>query len=116
MITLFQAQTEKEKCILQLFRKLIQLRKKPSFQKGSLQFNIVNEEIFSFVRYLEGSDVTYLVALNVGKSVRSCDFSQTGIMGNVVLVSCEADRDFNEGERVDLTKVTLKPGDGLVLC
>ena len=67
------------------------------------------------MRHLEG-DTAYLVVLNVGKKVQSCDLSGEGVKGRVVLVSCNIDGDFNEGEIIDLKNVTLKPGDGIVIC
>lgn len=109
-------QTQKNATIstLQLFRRLVSLRQEPSFQKGSFRFSVINKEIFSFVRHLEG-DTAYLVVLNVGKKVQSCDLSGERVTGKVLLVSCNIDGGFNEGEIIKLKKVTLKPGDGIVL-
>ena len=110
--TYFQKQMEAADSTLQLFRKAITLRQHPSFLQGSMHFGLVDAEIFSFVRRHQNQTV-YLVAMNIGKQDRSCNFSKEGASGKVVLKSPGISH--QDGEVVGLKSLKLKPGHAIVL-
>ncbi|ELT95719.1 hypothetical protein CAPTEDRAFT_162322 [Capitella teleta] len=106
---------------LQLFHRLSRLRKEVSFQYGRLQYAIINANIFSFMRFAKDS-APYLVSMNFGSVESTDDYSvASGVaIGKVVAHARPNQSDkynpkIREGMKVGLEKLTLQPGEGVVV-
>jgi hypothetical protein len=106
---------------LQLFHRLARLRKEVSFQYGRIQYATINTNIFSFMRFAKDS-APYLVAINFGAETSTDDYSlASGVaIGKVVAharpnQSTEFNQQIREGMKVGLEKLTLHPGEGVVI-
>ena len=101
---------------LQLYRKLARLRKQETFLRGSMQYVVINDKVFSFVRHYRGHPA-YLAALNFGKESsvddHSCFLSSNHNQGSVEIVSGNSTA--REETTLDLKKLKLVPGEGLVI-
>ena len=107
--------------LLQVYHKLSILRKEPSVEKGGFKNVIINPNIYSFLRYIKES-VPFLVTVNVGKMPATHDYSTiTGVrLGKLVMFArgdenMEPPQTFTEGDNIELSQLTLYPGDALVL-
>ena len=101
---------------LQVYRKLARLRKQETFLRGSMQYVVINDNVFSFVRHYRGHPA-YLVALNFGKESsvddHSCFLGSNHNRGSVEIVS--GNSTVREETKLDLKKLKLAPGEGLVI-
>lgn len=112
---------QSERSSLKFYKKLVELRKRASFQRGSLTFSTVNDNVFSFVRDFE-TDRPYLVAMNVGIKPLADSYTVDSIdaavaKGNVVLSSRQrrTTSSEDEGASLMLKAIELRPGDVVVM-
>ncbi|KAK7097768.1 maltase 1-like [Littorina saxatilis] len=103
---------------LQLYAALAKLRQEPVFQKGEVLFSVTNDNVFSYVRQIPGSDASrYLIVLNLGQMSTKEDYSGSPVnsaRGVVVQATCSViDRIRNK--EVGLKDLELAPGDGMVI-
>ena len=120
----YQAQREDHTNLspIHLYGKLSRLRKETSFVIGEIQYALVNDHVFSFMRFAKNS-APYLIAVNVGTEASVCDFTLTaGVQyGKIVAyakpVGSKSVRNLSylEGKTIDIQQVTLHPGEGMVL-
>ncbi len=103
---------------VQLYRQLAKLRREASFQRGTMQFVRVTEDMLAFARHsarLPG----YVVLLNFGEAACRYDEKAVSIEGHSyttgVVVFVTADVDLRMGEKIKLNDITLNPGDGIVV-
>ena len=101
---------------LQVYRKLARLRKQETFLRGSMQYVVITDNVFSFVRHSRGHP-TYLVALNFGKESSVDDhsyfLSSNHNEGYVEIISGNSTA--REETKLNLKKLKLVPGEGLVI-
>lgn len=103
---------------LQIYQRLTRLRRERSFSSGRLQFSIVNDNVISFMRFSKDG-APYLVALNLGNSVTTDDYTlSAGVSyGKVVLYVSQLESSLStvrEGSKLNLAQLTLAPGEGVV--
>lgn len=115
-----QSQMNDERGIspVQVFHRLTRLRRERSFSVGQMQYAIVNDNVLSFMRYSKDS-APYLIALNLGSSESTDDYTlSAGVSrGKIVLAVSQQGSSLSavkEGSLVDLTRLTLRPGEGIV--
>ena len=112
--------------MLSLYKSLAKIRKlRPAFQTNTLQYAIVNENIFSVVRSPaadESRSPSYLVAINFGKSEASDWWLRQRTSDQWGCAKCWCGRGWNQfgewtrnGEHVDLKCVELESGEALVI-
>ncbi|XP_078001324.1 amino acid transporter heavy chain SLC3A1-like [Glandiceps talaboti] len=113
-----EAQSSDDKSVLSLFKALTSLRsgEERVFPVGSISYILVDDDIFSYIRESTLSGYNrYLVTINFGDSAREDDYFEQEeslpIEGEVV-VSSLMDRN---GKTVQLNKLFLDPGEGLVI-
>lgn len=112
---------------LNFYKRLAKLRHEIPFIKGDLDYAIVNEDIFSFIRFVNGA-TGYLVAANFGQAEKVENFRKykgkfppgqgfVPIKGYVVMNTHNDDihSEVKENTFVQLSKVSLRPGQGLVI-
>lgn len=103
---------------MKVFKKVLEVRKIPSFQHADIDFAVVDENFLSFVRKAEGRP-KYLVILNVSNDLNrqsTADFSRAPVgssKGEVVAMTGTVDVSF--GSVVDLTSISLTRGQGLII-
>ena len=102
---------------LQIYRQLARLRNEESFRRGSMQYVVITDEVFSFVRHFQGHR-TYIIAMNLGSKTSKDNYSviidgQQYEKATVELV-CGGFK-LNPGKDVDLLSIKLNPGEGIVL-
>ena len=96
----------------------MRLRKLPSFTNGFLIYDVISDNVLSFVRWKKGSD-PYLVAINFGHSACTEDYSieldgEVKVEGERVLSTGSVSETLQTGHRVRLDKLHLCPGDAIV--
>ena len=103
---------------LQLYQRLATLRKYPSFQHGKLQYSVINENIFSFLRFAK-DNAPYLIILNFGSKPTIEDFSFSAGVGYGKVVAhakgMTSSKEIKEGEKINLSKLHLEPAEGVVV-
>lgn len=103
---------------LQIYQRLTRLRRERSFSSGRLQYSIVNDNVISFMRFSKDG-APYLVALNLGNSETTDDYTlSAGVSyGKVVLYVSQPESSLStvrEGSKLNLARLTLAPGEGVV--
>ncbi|XP_045612300.1 maltase A3 isoform X2 [Procambarus clarkii] len=115
-----KAQTQTKNSHLRVYKDLILLRNEDVFSKGHLAFPVITEQIFSFIRYLEGSEA-YILVINTSQEDIEVDLHQDANIelprtGFVILrSSTDTSADTLPGSEVSLDKVPLVGGEGLLL-
>ncbi|ELU08812.1 hypothetical protein CAPTEDRAFT_178960 [Capitella teleta] len=111
---------------LNFYRRLAKLRRDIAFIRGDLDYAIVNHEVFSFIRF-ENGNIAYLIAANVGETEVVENFRKyegkfppgRGFVpqkGFVVMDTHAGNGSYViENDFIQLSKVKLIPGQGLVL-
>jgi len=100
---------------LQIYQRLAHLRKERSFIGSKIQFLIVNHNIISFMRFARDS-APYLIALNVGNVLATDDYTiLTGVGQGKVVLYYGNEYKVKDGDLVNLSQLTLKPGEGVVV-
>ena len=103
---------------LQQYQKLARIRQQTSFLHGKLQYSVITSNVFSFMRYAKDS-APYIAAMNFGNVTETNDFSiSTGVQYGKAVVHVTGDTDPGghvvDGGKVNLEKLTLDPGEGVV--
>ncbi|XP_055895010.1 maltase 1-like isoform X1 [Biomphalaria glabrata] len=102
---------------LNLYKEYASLRQLKAFKYGHINVNMVtNDNVLSYLRYF--STDRYLVAINFGQSESTDDYSLHLVNTNsgvVVSDTGNVDAAIAKGSTVDLQKLTLKPGNGVVV-
>lgn len=104
---------------MKVFKKVLEVRKIPSFQNADIDFAVVDDNFLSFVRKAEGRP-KYLVILNVSNDPNhqsTADFSVAPVgssKGEVVAMTGTVDH-LPFGSVVDLTSISLTGGQGLII-
>ncbi|XP_053966298.1 maltase A1 [Anastrepha ludens] len=100
---------------LQVFKKLIRLRKEPSFQDGELKIKAIDDDLIVYSRQLPGSDL-YVIVLNLGatdKSLNVNDHYSLGSQAEVITTSIQSQ--YNDGDIIDPTTFKAEAYVGTVL-
>ena len=105
------------KATIQIYRQLARLRKEESFRRGTMQYVVITENIFSFVRHY-GDYQPYMVAMNFGNVDSTNDHAV--IIGETIykkgkLELASSNVDLRLGSEVKLLSLNLAPGEGLVI-
>lgn len=121
-----QKEDTSENSPLQFYKKLSKLRMQTSFQEGAFDFGIVNQDVFSFIRFLDAYP-GYIIALNTGTSGSKINFvkynghfpPKGAFMPETGYVVYNTGN-FNEstlqpGKLVNLDNVMLYPGQGAII-
>lgn len=114
-----KAQKEAEFSHLKVYQSLTQLRKEESFRKGKIAYPVVTEDIFSFVRYTEKTEM-YLLVINTSEREIVVDLHHSASFqlpetGVVVLRSVtDTSEETVPGSEVYLDNVKMVGGEGLV--
>lgn len=66
---------------LQIFKKLIKLRKEPSMQDGELQIKAIPDDIIIYSRQKAGSDM-YVIVLNLSRNDQTININSHYDMGS----------------------------------
>uniref|UniRef100_A0A0B7AWA7 Glycosyl hydrolase family 13 catalytic domain-containing protein n=1 Tax=Arion vulgaris TaxID=1028688 RepID=A0A0B7AWA7_9EUPU len=108
-------QNSKNLTSLQLYKQLAHLRQTPVFQSGTFQVTYVSSNIFSYIR--EGGGEKYLIIINFGKLDDTVDLTPYthGVSTLTVVAITPGVQTTTEHSTLNLDKIILKPGDGLVL-
>ncbi|XP_071552168.1 maltase A3-like isoform X3 [Panulirus ornatus] len=115
-----KAQTQAETSHLKIYKELAVLRRADTFSKGHIAFPVVTKEIFSFLRYLEGSE-KYLLVINTSEEELEVNLHRHANLplpssAVVVLRSVtDTSEKTHPGSEVPLDKVPLVGGEGLLL-
>ena len=106
---------------LHLYKKLSEISRQPSMLNNNLKYGHTSTQVFSYLRY-EVNSLPSLVVIHFGTESASEDFSQTAGAGQgIVALYVKADPDqkpqemLKEGNTVDITYITLYPGDALIV-
>ena len=110
----------KSKNSLHLYKELAAMRKKPTFWSNKIIYHIITNEIFSYIRPSSyGSTKSYLVILNVGYKISTENYShhknisEYGI--SMLITPGVQNGSLLPGNMICLEKLTLHPGDGIIL-
>lgn len=101
-----------------MFKKVAEIRKLPSFQNPNIEFGLTNKQFLSYIRTAEGRP-KYFVILNVDTRqsiISTGDFSKAPVSstkGQIVAMTGTVNLAF--GSVVDLTKIKLQRGQGLII-
>ena len=105
---------------MHLYGKLARLRKEHSFMLGDMQYGLITDEFFSFMRFAKNS-APYLIILNFGEVPATKDFSgSAGVQYGKLIAHAKPNghrgtKTYVEGKVVNLDNVTLLPGEGIVV-
>ncbi|XP_013421849.1 alpha-glucosidase-like isoform X2 [Lingula anatina] len=102
---------------LKMYRDLSLLRQEATFQRGTFKPLLVDENIYSFVRELEGESLYYVI-LNFGSTEAQVDLAEQGLPENGLVKLNSGDfhhSDYNVGKEIKLNKISLNPGQFLVI-
>ncbi|XP_067661212.1 alpha-glucosidase-like [Haliotis asinina] len=102
---------------IKLYRTLALLREDPPFRYGLLKTAVVNNNTYSYVRHAIDFP-QYLVAINFGNNTDTSDYSQAPVNaeeGVVVANTGNVNATYNVSSNVDLSRITLRPAQGLVI-
>eukprot|EP00057_Strongylocentrotus_purpuratus_P012676 XP_011667150.1 PREDICTED: neutral and basic amino acid transport protein rBAT [Strongylocentrotus purpuratus] len=112
------AQKEDEDSVLQMFRRLVALRSEyRALTTDTINFVASSDEVIAYIREIDIEKERFFIALNFGSIDSEVDYFHTGdgdslpLQGSVV-VSTDRGR---ESSRVELNKLHLKPGEGVVV-
>ena len=102
---------------IQIYRQLAQLRKQESFRRGTMQYVVITDNVFSFVRHY-GDQQPYLVAMNFGNVDSMNDHAV--IIGETIykkgkLELASGNVDLKLSTEVKLVSLNLRPAEGLVI-
>ncbi|XP_036333123.1 maltase A1 [Rhagoletis pomonella] len=100
---------------LQIFKKLLRLRKEPSFQDGELQIKAIDDDLIIYSRQKPGSDL-YVIVLNLGstdKTLNINDHYSLGSQAEVITTSLQSQN--NDGQIIDPTTFKAEAYVGTVL-
>lgn len=75
------AQSRSPQSHLQIFKKLVKVRKEPSFQDGDLNVQAIGSDILIYSRQKSGSDL-YVIVLNLGTQDQTININQYYQMGS----------------------------------
>ncbi|RUS73006.1 hypothetical protein EGW08_019228 [Elysia chlorotica] len=112
-----QSQKKDEKSHLNLLKEYVALRSKDAFKYGDIGLDcVLNKNVLAFLRFF-GSE-RYLVAINFGQESSTDDHRGGPVAvatGTVVANTGAVSDDLAKGRTIDLSSLTLRPGDGLVI-
>ncbi|XP_037945294.1 maltase A1-like [Teleopsis dalmanni] len=100
---------------LQIFKKLIRLRKEPSFKNGEMKIKAISDDIIIYSRQKENSDM-YVVVLNLGASDQVININENYDMGSKAeVITASVQSQYVDGDTLDPTKFTAQAYVGTVL-
>ncbi|XP_071504593.1 amino acid transporter heavy chain SLC3A1-like [Diadema antillarum] len=112
------SQEEEESSVLSVFRRMTQLRRdNRAFHSDRITYIMSSDEVFAYVREVLRTRERFFIALNFGNVDSEEDYYHTNdgnqlpIQGTVV-VATNTER---ESSRVELNKLHLAPGEGVVV-
>ncbi|CAL1544181.1 unnamed protein product [Lymnaea stagnalis] len=117
--TTYNVESEKTdpKSHLNLYKEYANLRQLSAFKYGDINVNVVtNDNVLSFLRYY-GSE-RYLVAINFGQASSTDNYTRDPVgaaTGTVVSDTGNVDASIAKNNNVDLSQLTLDPGNGVVI-
>ena len=102
---------------IQIYRKAALLRREASFRNNRIQYGVVNDHVFSYVRYKHGHPA-YLIAMNLGMNSSSDDYRTIqgldATEGDIVISAVTRNTSLTEGSRASLRNITLQPGEAII--
>lgn len=101
--------------LLQLYKDLIKLRNYPSFETSTLEFAVVTSDVLSYIRKANGWQM-HLVVINLGSQEATNDFSRSPVFSTKGTIVVTTDSSFSVKQEVDLTNITIKPNQGVVIA
>jgi len=104
---------------LSLYKTLAKLRKEPAFRHGRIQNAITTANIYSFLRFTR-DQTPYFVAMNFGNEAATHDYTiSAGVQYADLVAHAAGDvgtlQQRTKSRSVDLEKLTLQPGEGIVV-
>ncbi|XP_036332353.1 maltase A1-like [Rhagoletis pomonella] len=109
------AQLRAPKSHLQIFMKLIRLRKLRSLQDGPLKIKAIGNDIIIYSREAPG-DAMYVIVLNLGAREQSLNINQHFDMGRQAeVITSSLQSAYNDGDILDPSKYMAEPYVGVVL-
>ncbi|XP_050421275.1 maltase 2-like [Adelges cooleyi] len=110
-----EAQKKQSRSHYSVYKRLIQLRKTRTVQRGSFEDHILSRWVFAFTRTRPGSE-TYLVVLNVGSEDEQVDLSAISISDSTWLVHTPSvNSQYSTGDKIEANSFTMRPKSSLVL-
>ena len=119
VIFLFQKQKSASLSSIKLYQTLASLRKEPAFHHGRIQNTIVTDNIYSFLRFAR-DQTPYFVVMNFGNEAATHDYTiSAGVQYADIVAHAAGDistlQQRAKSRQVDLEKLTLQPGEGVVV-
>ena len=112
-----QAQKMDAASTLNTYKRLVKLRREDAFQKGSMVYNTVDQNIFSFVRCCREGD-KYLVVINFGykpcAADCSCPLFDISYKNGTVVIDT-ACHDEKTTQIIDIENIHLEAGQAKVI-
>ncbi|XP_011184381.2 maltase A1 [Zeugodacus cucurbitae] len=100
---------------LQIFKKLIRLRKEPSFVDGDLNIKALDDDIIIYSRQKTGSDL-YVIVLNLGSSNKTLNLNSNYSLGTKAeVITTSLHSQYVDGQIIDPTQFNAEPYVGTVL-
>ncbi|XP_059226398.1 maltase A1 [Stomoxys calcitrans] len=100
---------------LQIFKKLVKLRKEPSFQDGELKIQAIEDDIVIYSREKKGSDL-YVIVLNLGTHDKTININKYYDMGKKAeIITTSMQSKMVDGQVIDPTQFVAQAEVGTVL-
>ncbi|XP_067627239.1 maltase A1 [Eurosta solidaginis] len=100
---------------LQIFKKLVRLRKEPAFQDGELQIKAIDDDVIIYSRQKAGSDL-YVIALNLGGNEKTLNLRDNfALEFKAEVITASVHSQYMDGDIIDTTTFKLEPYVGIVL-
>eukprot|EP00099_Drosophila_melanogaster_P013754 NP_476627.3 maltase A1 [Drosophila melanogaster] len=100
---------------LQIFKKLVRVRKEPSFRQGELNIQAIDDDVIIYSRQKTGSDL-YVIVLNLGSTSKTLDLTkyyELGTQAEVITTSLSSQ--YIDGDVIKSTEFVANPYVGTVL-
>ena len=109
-------QNGKPGSVLSLYRQAAALRRHDAFQNSNLQFSVVNEDVFSFLRFdKDNVNDVFLIIANIGDNESTNDYSVK--LSDIVYQEGEVmlSNYLDNGDKISLKDITVYEGEFVVL-
>ncbi|XP_030388341.1 maltase A1 [Scaptodrosophila lebanonensis] len=100
---------------LQIFKKLVRLRKEPSFRQGAINIQALDDDILIYSRQKTGSEL-YVIVINLGGSDKTIDLTKYySLGGQAEVITTSLQSKYIDGELVDPKAFVANAHVGTVL-
>ncbi|XP_068145406.1 maltase A1 [Drosophila tropicalis] len=100
---------------LQIFKKLVRLRKESSFRQGALSIQALDDDVIIYSRQKEGSDL-YVVVLNLGDNSKTIDLTKYYSLGSEAeIITTSLNSQYIDGEIINPSSFIANAYVGTVL-